>query len=459
MKGVPIRVRLTAWYSAVLLAALVLFGTLLWFALENRLMKDVDLRLQQRVDGLRTVLVVENDVRGVAQIRVELEEFTREIPDGELTQLRAPDGQLLLPAQGGAIFPDEAGAKPELKTIVRDGRPHRLLAARFQYGGGEYAAVAAAPLEPVLATMAVVTRLLLLLTPLALAIACIGGYWLSRRALAPVDEITRVARDISVHSLSQRIDVPHTGDELERMADTWNQVLARLEDSVARIEQFTADASHELRTPLALIRTSAELALRREREPGEYRRALAEIQQEAERMTRLTEALLALARSDSGTLEMATSPVDLNGVVLESAAEMITEAKQKGLALETQTSGEAAPVRGNVDAIRELLHILLDNAIRYTPTGGCITVATEQAEGGVLLSVRDNGCGIPPDALPHLFERFYRLDAARSAGSGFGLGLSIAQAIAQAHRTGIQVESTPGAGSRFSLLLPTIFPA
>ena len=281
--------------------------------------------------------------------------------------------------------------------------------------------------------------------------ACLGGYWLSLRALRPVDEITSVAKSISVRNLSQRLTVPQTGDELQRMARTWNEVLERLDSAVARIRQFTADASHELRTPLALIRTTAELALRREREPEEYRRSLRAIESEAERMTALTESLLIMARADSNGFNMALSPTDINQLISRVVDQSQALATEKGILLKAECHGRPALANADAPGIQRLLLILIDNAVKHTPGGGLVTVSAQRNDRSVVLSVSDTGEGIAADALPHIFERFYRGDPARAGGSGFGLGLSIAQAIAQAHGARIAVQSSPGAGARFTI--------
>jgi heavy metal sensor kinase len=286
-----------------------------------------------------------------------------------------------------------------------------------------------------------------------LAVACLGGYWLSRRALRPVDAITTVAKSISVQNLSQRVVVPQTGDELQRMSETWNEVLERLETSVKRIRQFTADASHELRTPLALIRASAEITLRRERDAEEYRTALRNIESEAARMTGLTESLLTVARADTGGFDMPLSPIDLNGVVASVVQQNEALAAGKGIRIKAEIGAQPALASANDSGMRRLLMILIDNALKYTPKGGTVKVSAEPTPDGTAISVEDTGEGIAADALPHVFERFYRADPARGSGSGFGLGLSIAQAIAQAHGSKIVVESRLAAGSRFSLAL------
>jgi len=338
------------------------------------------------------------------------------------------------------------------RTVRREGRQFRTLTTMFESAGATYHALAAASLDETLATLGEFRMLLLAMVPGVLAVACLGGYWISRRALAPVDEITRVAGSISVHNLSARLAVPGTGDEIERMSETWNEVLARLDTAVKRIRQFTADASHELRTPLALISGTAELALRRERPAEEYQKALRDIQVEAQRMTELTESLLTLARGDNGA-SLPLAETDLKAIVRDVAERSEPLATARGIALRAEAGDGTSVARVNAAGIRRLLLALVDNALRHTPCGGMVTVAVEGGRSEARLSVEDNGEGIAPEALPHIFDRFYRADAARSGETGAGLGLSIAQAIAHAHGSEITVRSLPGAGARFELVL------
>ena len=454
MTGISIRLRLTAWYSVVLLLGLALFGLGMWWALEQRLIAGVDTRLAQRVQGLRSALEAEGEIKDRARLQRELEEFASEIPDGGFIQLRDPAGALILPFPNQAVFPqDSAAGRSARCTVNLAGRPFRVITGRVVCAGQTYDALVANSLDDTLAVMRDFRNLLFLMIPAVLGVACLGGYWLSSRALRPVDEITSVARSIGVQNLGQRVAVPRTGDELQRMSETWNEVLERLEIAVKRIRQFTADASHELRTPLAVIRATAELALRRGREPGEYRDSLRAIQMEAEHMTALTESLLTVARADAGGFDMPLAATDLNDLVNDVVRRNEGLAAENGIRLEAGTGAQAVFAAAHASGIRRLLAILVDNALKHTPAGGRVTVSATVRDGGATLTVEDTGEGIAAEALPHIFERFYRGDPARGSGSGFGLGLSIAQAIAQAHGSEIAVESAPGAGARFSLTL------
>jgi heavy metal sensor kinase len=291
--------------------------------------------------------------------------------------------------------------------------------------------------------------------PLALLLASAAGYWVSRRALAPVTAITDTARSITVENLTQRLEVPPTDDELARLSATLNDMIARLESSFRRISQFTADASHELRTPLAVMRTTAEVALRARADDAERTAALEQIVAEVGRTSYLVENLLQLAKADSGNERLAKGQVDVVALAREAATEIEVLAKTKGIRIASELPNGAVHVHGDSRALRQLLLILLDNAVKYTPAGGRIEIAIADTDAHASLSVRDTGIGIPAEDVPHIFDRFYRVDRARSrAQGGAGLGLAIGRWIAEAHGGGIFVESELERGSVFSVRLP-----
>jgi heavy metal sensor kinase len=290
--------------------------------------------------------------------------------------------------------------------------------------------------------------------PAFLILAALGGHWLSRRALAPVDEITRAARTIGGQDLSKRIAIPRSSDELRRLADTLNEMLARLEAAFQRVSQFTADASHELRTPVSLVRTSAELALRKPRSDAEYCESLARILDESERISRLIDQLLLLARTDSASATLSAVRTDLAAPLQAACAEARALAEAKDLNF-SETIPSSIWVQGDTASLHRLFRILLDNAVKYTHSGGEINVRLRSDDGYAVADVRDSGIGIAPQDLPHIFERFYRSDPARSRESGgTGLGLAIGHWIAQAHQGEIRVESLPGKGSNFEVRIP-----
>jgi signal transduction histidine kinase len=297
---------------------------------------------------------------------------------------------------------------------------------------------------------------LLLLAPMLSLGGALLCYALSRRALAPVENATRAVRVIDGHSLIQRIQSPKTGDELQKLCDTINEMLGRLEVSFKRTTDFTADASDELRTPISLIRTEAESALRRSRGEAEYRETLRRILLEAERTTSLLEELLALARADAGRQPLLVRPIDLRAALQEIARGWRQVANVRGMQFSERLLNVELTVSGDSAALRRVIDILLDNAFKYTPpSGGAVSLSAEEVAGRAIISVQDNGVGVAEDEQHRIFERFYRVNKQRSREMGSaGLGLAIAQWIVEQHHGNITVESTLGAGSIFRVELP-----
>jgi heavy metal sensor kinase len=293
------------------------------------------------------------------------------------------------------------------------------------------------------------------LFPAVLILSSAGGYWISRRALAPVDEITNAARSITAENLSQRLRVPASGDELQRLSETLNEMIGRLETAFDRIARFTADASHELRTPLAVMRTTAEVALRGRGGTTEHRESLERIVSELQRSSQLVDNLLLIANADAGHGRPTMRSMNLAAAVGEACTEGAVLARAKGITLCAGIPGEPVLVDGDSDALRRLFVILIDNAVKYTPSGGRCDVAVETRDGVATGTVRDDGIGIAAEDLPHIFDRFYRVDRARSrAQGGSGLGLAIGRWIAESHAGSIAVTSEPGRGSVFTVRLP-----
>jgi signal transduction histidine kinase len=287
-----------------------------------------------------------------------------------------------------------------------------------------------------------------------LVLAGFGGYWMNRRALASVDEITRTARSIGAHDLSERLKVSRTSDELERLTNTLNDMLARLESAFQRITRFTANASHELRTPVSVIRTSAEMSLRKPHSADKYQEALSQILREAEKVSQLVEQLLVLARADAGSVALPMIRTDVTKPLGSACqqANLLAEAKQ--LTFRASVPKQPIWVQGDGSSLERLFLILLDNVVKYTPSGGRIQVHLGSEDGLVVANIHDTGIGIAADDLPHVFDRFYRTDRARSRESGgTGFGLAIGRWIAEAHKGEIHAESDPSKGSLFQVKL------
>jgi len=278
--------------------------------------------------------------------------------------------------------------------------------------------------------------------------------FLADRLLRPLSHMNAGAREISGRNLNRRLPVANPDDELGRLATTLNDLFDRLERSFRNQQRFIGDASHELRTPLAAMRAELEVALRRGRSPAEYRDALESALDETQRLSRMAERLLFLAQSDAGELPVQWGDVRLDSLGRRVIDKLGTLAGEKGLYLSLEDLAPAA-TRGDPELLEQLAFILVENAVKYTPEGGRVRLASGADGASAWLEVADTGPGIPEAHLPHLFERFYRVDKARSrALGGSGLGLSIAHSIVRAHGGAIDVDSRPGAGTRFRVTVP-----
>jgi heavy metal sensor kinase len=302
--------------------------------------------------------------------------------------------------------------------------------------------------------------MLLIFSPLALAFLTFGGWFLAGRLLEPVVQITRTARRINAESLGKRIPVEDTQDELGQLAETFNSMLARLEDSFNRTKQFTADASHELRTPLAILKGETEVALRWGKDPEELRQTLVSNLEEIDRMGHIIEDLLLLAKSEAGELRLDIREFSLGDLLqdLYLQGKTLGEPKNIDISLRLQVT-EDIRLKGDQFQLHRLMLNLVNNAIKYTPENGRVEIRLAVEGSEAVLAVADSGIGIAAEHLPHLFERFYRVDEARNrAVGGTGLGLAIVKSIAEAHEGRVEIESTPGKGSVFTVRLPLAGP-
>jgi signal transduction histidine kinase len=432
-KSRSIQFRLTVWYALVLAGALGLFGVLIQFSLRQRLVADLDQDVDAADGRFQSYFQNEAAQESGEHLKGELNEFCQALPSASYVLLHGSKGFEF-------HYPERGPAALDSRVVHRS----------FYLEGERFDLEAGASLRGVHRTLELLRLLLLGLIPVVIAVACVGGVWLSRRALRPVDEITLAARTIEIDHLSQRLPVAQTGDELQRLTEVWNSMLGRLEVAVTTLSQFAADASHELRTPLAVIRTSAELALRRARSTESYRESLREISIEAERMTQLVEDLLFLARSAKHSRKEPAEPVELRSVLRQVSGELRDLAEVRRIEVRTQYPSEDVVVRGNAPALHRLFLALMDNALKYSHPGGTVDLAVVPEASRVTVKIEDRGIGISESDLPHIFQRFYRADKARGDG-GYGLGLSIASTIAEEHGASLSADSTEGTGSVFSV--------
>jgi len=460
MRRLSIGVRLTLWYLAIFAVAQVVFGAGMWVLLRHHLYDLVDDSLESQVEDLKKFMEAQKKDATIAKLQEEVNETYVLEHSGDYFEMYESSGTLMyrsafLQAHPVTLVPKQY--RGAFKNLRINRRPFRFTLQTLEANGHVYTATMGLPTDDVVETLTLFRSYLLMFAPLLLLVAAGGGYWLSRRALAPVDALVRTAREIGGANLNSRVQKLDTGDELQRLSDTLNEMLGRIETAFLRITEFTADASHELRTPVSLIRTEAELALRRSRGEAEYKESLRHILLEAERTTDLIEQLLSLARTDSGRETLHMQPVDLRltlGSVVEGWQQVAT---LRDLRFSANIADQESLVMGDGTALRRVADILLDNAFKYTPSPGSVHLSLEQKGESVVIAVQDSGAGIAEEDQLKIFERFYRVDKARSRElGGAGLGLAIARWIVTQHRGSIAVESRPGQGSIFRVELPMI---
>jgi signal transduction histidine kinase len=456
-----ISLRLTIWFSSVFFAGLALFGAVMWLDLKDTLTSGRSRTLEKRADRLGDLL---RDTQAESrEHRVRKFQAFADATGGGLIEVFRTNGVRALPSPTAAA---QAFPWPRATTIDRNrfaevtylGQAYRVLAHPFSPSASEQLVLcAAAPLEGNRTVLQAFSAGLLWAIPALLAISACGGYALSRRALKPVDQITAATRSISVSNLSDRLPVPETRDELQRLSETYNAMLARLESAVNEINRFTGDASHELRNPVSFVQTTAELALRNRQIDAASQRAFEEIVAECGKASRLLKDMLTLARADAGNSRLAFEPVDLAEVVkmVCHKARALTDERGHTLTVHLE-DGCHAIVWGDYASLNRLLWILLDNAAKYTPAPGTVRVTLAAAGGQVTVTVEDTGIGISAADLPQIFGRFYRADLSRSQVEGFGLGLPIATWIANVHQASLSADSKENVGSVFKIVFPLL---
>jgi heavy metal sensor kinase len=474
---------LTIWYATALILSIAVFAVVLYFARRSATYQDLDRRIQSEADLSAGILaesyrargvLVEHDTAGRPVLTSEVAAVLEVVPDYLIVTNR--DGRLLFasPDARALTFAEFEQLNTITKPPVGAGAPTHILGRHhvnpngptLHYvvrsvpdAGGQFGAIFAGA-DTRSAELRLQELLLTLLIAFVIGVvpAVLVGRWIAGRALEPVDQMITEVREITDgRSLHRRLAIPLERDELSRLATTLNQMMTRLERSFAALRRFTADASHELKTPLTVVRAGVERAITRPDLPQETLAPLEETLQEVNRMTELLEALLTLARADEGRADLHKEAVDIREIIEEAGETGELLAEHAGVAIEIHLPSEPVVVPVDRSRIRQLALNLIENAVKYTPRGGQVSVELASNDGKVVFSVADTGIGIAPGDLPHVFDRFWRADSARTRTSeraGTGLGLAICKWIAEAHGGTIDVQSRPGRGTTFTVGLP-----
>jgi heavy metal sensor kinase len=460
-----LRFRITAWYAALLAGALLLFGISLYIGLERYLYWDLQRTLR-------------SDCRTIATQLISQHPFKR--PDwlgGEITEAYAPEANshfIRVIQEGvGVIYisgaPKDGAFDPTRVPFPREedetrsrtislGGGHQLLIDSLRStarDGSKFVIESGVPYDQIALVLHGLLVTLAIYMPFIIFLAVVSGYYLMRRSLRPVDEITKRAEGITSTNLSERLPVIRTGDELERLSISLNRMIERLDQAFQHINRFSADASHELRTPLTILQLELEGIAQSHRLNPTLTDQIGSALEETDRMSHIVENLLAISRLDAGEVKMDKSRLDLGDLTASTADQMRLLAEEKVISFRS-TVERGVWVEGDRSRLQQVVVNLIANAIKYTQEGGEVEVSVRRDGDTAVLEVADNGVGISPLALPHVFERFYRADKARSRSSGgAGLGLAIVKAICTAHGAEINVSSQEGRGSCFTVELPS----
>jgi heavy metal sensor kinase len=467
MRPLTLRTKLTLFYSITVSLLLTGFALLYYRVLSVNLDRALSDELIERATGLRGYMRFEDGKPGFNFDEADPEEVSFVRTATRFFQVYEVTSGMLL-AQSPEV--EALGVQYSLDDVTHFAEePPSFIDLHTDQGklrfrnevivdayGGTYLLLVGTSVQPMEDTLNAFLRSLVWLIPTGVLLAAILSWWMAGKALQPVAELAEAAREIAVSHLDRRLPVRGTDDELDHLAREFNETLARLEKAVEEMKQFTASISHELRTPLAVLRGEAEVALMEANSNEQYRRVLGSQLEEFEKLTRMINQLLTLARAESGEVEIAHESVDLSAMTQSLAEQLQPVAASKNVSLTWNCEHEVR-VTGDASWIERIVLNLVDNAIKFTPSGGHVKVLVSRDTKNAVLEVHDDGTGVPPEALPHIFERFYRADPSRSNQvDGAGLGLSLVKWAIDQHQGSVQVDSAPGHGTRVTVQFPNI---
>jgi heavy metal sensor kinase len=449
-----IRARLTGWYALALTAMMVVYATATFVAVRHEFLEQLDERLHDDFE------VAEDRLTREADGTIRWADAHQDAHDDEarVYEVWSPTGEQIHRSGAQTPLPPLALAQTatsyRYETIIANGERWRTIAAPVTIGGHNLVLRVSRSEERVREELSEVLVVLVLGLPLVVALAAVGGYLLARRALAPIDHLASEAQRITAERLHERLKVPNERDEIGRLTGVINHTIARLESSFDQLRRFTADSSHELRTPLAVVRGIGEAAVAERRSPAEYEEAIGSMLEEIDRMSSLVDTLLRLSHGDAGTIRLSREPIDLDQLARDVAASLGILAEERNQKVVVDATSHAT-VSADRLVLREAVTNVLDNAIKYGPDGSTVTMRVDRVGDEGLLAIADEGPGVPAEHRDRIFNRFFRIDEARSRErGGAGLGLAIAKWAVEIHGGRITVHEQRGRGSEFRIHLP-----
>src|ERR1700680_4206342 len=460
-----LRFRMTTWYVGLLAAALLLFGATVYYRLERHLIGQLKESLVEQARTIAEELLVDAHVKGDQYVITEINESYDPEVNGRFIRVTRQDGHVLYhsgsPRDASFDVSQILPPTPEAREhgyppgVIGGNRPILLQGLTYVTPKGErYLIETGSSDQPIARELRTVRLTLALGIPVFILVAVFGGLMLVRNLLDPIRAITEQAERISSANISQRLPVVQTGDEVERLSLSLNRMIERLDEAIQHISRFSADVSHELRTPLTILRGELEAMASQRPGDAESMDMVGNALEEIDRLSHIVDQLLVISRLHAGQGGIERVPMDLGELAVSTAEQMHLMADERRISIRFAAS-KGVHVNGDPLRMKQILVNLLDNAIKYSPEGGWVEVRVRAEEDTAVLTVSDNGIGIAPESLPHIFERFYRADRARTRTTGgIGLGLSIVKSIVGAHEGHISVQSHEGEGTSVRMELP-----